>query len=491
MSVLKLVKQSAEITGVTEDSRAVIPGCAFVAINGTRSDGHDWAEMAVAQGARVIVGERDTTRMAGVPYVRVEDSRAALASLANELAGEPSRHLRVFAATGTCGKTTSTYLLEAILRSHALNVGVIGTQAIRFMGSSTKATHTTPSSSELFAVLAAMRDSGCSDVVMEVSSHALAQKRTQGLLVDFALFTNLTTEHLDLHGSMESYFHAKALLFSEYALQARALGKNHRSVIHIKDQWGMRLADLAKRDGNTEVICFGLTGGDLHADLECTPEGIRGQIDKVKINSHLVGQFNAENILGAVAVAVAAGVPVAAIENGIAHFESVPGRLERVPDEDIHVFVDFAHKPGALMAVLQALQSVKALGGRLICVFGCGGDRDRAKRPEMAAVAETLADIVIVTSDNPRTEDPSAIFQQILSGFSNPSAAVLLSDRREAIRAAVRTARKGDVVLVAGKGAEAVQIVAHPSRNGTVIQLPFDDRHVLAEELAALRSVIR
>ena len=392
--------------------------------------------------------------------------------------------MRVFGITGTCGKTTTTYLMEGILTASGCDTGVIGTQNIRFGRNVEASTHTTPSASSLFRVLAQMRRAGITDVVTEVSSHALAQKRTLGMLFDFAVFTNLSTEHLDLHGTMEEYFEAKSLLFTDYAIASRAAGKRHTSVIHVRDNWGQRLAARIAIERVSELVTFGLSDADIQWNsLTCSSKGIHGDIEGLRIESRLVGRFNAENILGAVALALASGVPKDSIENGINSVHSVPGRLERVASSGVSAFADYAHKPGALSAVLQALRSFLG-AGRLICVFGCGGDRDKAKRPEMAKVAEELADVVILTSDNPRTEDAESIEREILTGFRNPSAVLRISDRREAIRTAVAIAKAADSILVAGRGAETHQIFADRGNLGGTITVPFDDREVLREELA-------
>jgi UDP-N-acetylmuramoyl-L-alanyl-D-glutamate--2,6-diaminopimelate ligase len=494
----KLKPAADALRGVTSDSRAAGPGKAFVAVRGGTSDGHAFIAQAVAAGAALVVGEDPLAKHAAalgkVPYIQTEDSRLALAYLAAKLAGHPSRTMIVVGVTGTSGKTTSTFLIESILKAAGEEVGVIGTVSFRYGAKVYPSTHTTPGPVELQALLAEMKRDGCTAVVMEVSSHALKQHRATFVAFDAMVFTNLTPEHLDFHPDMEDYYSSKVLLFTDMAQDSIEAGKRPFGAVSIDDEWGQRLAAHLRANPKPEMwfATFGMSpeadisGAKLKIDLA----GIRGEAGGVPIRSGLTGRFNVQNILGAVAAAQGLRLDPPEISQGIASLPAVPGRLERVPNKrGIHVLVDYAHKSDALAKVLQTLRDVRG-GHRLITVFGCGGDRDRGKRPVMGEMAARLSDHVFVTSDNPRTEDPMAIIEEILGGI--PEAArgkgghvSVELDRKRAIHAAIAMAKQGDLVLIAGKGHEDYQIIGDKTAPRGTRKIHFDDREVAAEALSS------
>lgn len=466
------------ITGVTSDSREVKPGFAFVAIRGTGADGHHFIPKAQQAGAAVAIGEEELPAGALPPYVRVGDSRLALARLASTFHGNPSHRMLVVGVTGTSGKTTTTYLIESILRADDQKVGVIGTVNVRFGGKELPASHTTPGAVELHRTLAEMRDAGCTAAVMEVSSHALKQHRVAFVAFDAMVFTNLSPEHLDYHPDMEDYFRSKSILFNECVEHSIEAWKRPFAAINGDDEFGRRLvAEI--QDKAVPTLRYGRFGLGADADfsgagLRIGLSGIDGTVDGAPVRSSLAGRFNAYNILAAIAVARGLGIDGEAISSGLSTLKTVPGRLERVPNErGIHVIVDYAHKPDALEKVLRALGEGKG-SHRLITVFGCGGDRDRTKRPVMGKLAVELSDRVVITSDNPRTEDPGAIIAEIVKGVDGHANYKVEPDRRKAILAAIGEAKAGDVVLIAGKGHEDYQIIGKE-------KIHFDDREVAAE----------
>ncbi|MDY6905298.1 MAG: UDP-N-acetylmuramoyl-L-alanyl-D-glutamate--2,6-diaminopimelate ligase [Thermodesulfobacteriota bacterium] len=487
------VVSDPEITSVHYRSDEVLPGGLFVALRGTVNDGHAFIEDALERGAVAVVVDRPVS----LPVIaaQVADTRHALAHIAARLYGRPARRLVMTGVTGTNGKTTTVALIEAILAEAGIKTGVIGTENYRYLGKIFKNPLTTPESADLHRILREMVDAGVTHVVMEVSSHALDQQRVTGICFDVGVFTNLTRDHLDYHGDMETYGACKERLFTDY--MGLDPGKETgTAVINANDRFG---ADLLKRLGRQRCIGVGPATVAIHAaDLLATAEGLAGRIitsgGTLTLASPLVGHYNLENILCAVGVGQALDIPVAAMENAINRFTGVPGRLERVPNRmERFVFVDYAHTPDALENVLRTLRSVTH--GRLICVFGCGGDRDRTKRPIMGRIAATLADIVFVTSDNPRSEDPDAIIREIEEGIRAGSGHeengmsvseaqtradyVIESDRRRAIQAAVLTSGRKDTILIAGKGSETYQIL----RDRTI---DFDDR---VEAGKALREI--
>lgn len=480
--------KDAEITGIHYSSAGVSPGGIFVAIKGTRSDGHDYIADAVAHGAAAVVAERPVDS-AGVPLILVKDARRALARLAATFYGNPSESLTIIVVTGTNGKSTVSYFIESVLAAAGFSVGVIGTVNYRFAGRTEPSPMTTPDAADLQALLARMRDSGVTHVVMEVSSHALVQGRTLFCSIDVAVFTNLSQDHLDYHKDMEAYFSAKGILFTEYPF--RNGDKTLVSVVNGDDPYGLRLCGAI----STPLLRAGLAdGADIRGVRVMADEsGIRGDIETpagtVRVNSPLVGMHNFYNAMSATGVGAALGITPSAISRGIADLAIVPGRLERVENDlGRHVFIDYAHTPDALEKVLTSLNGIKT--GRIITVMGCGGDRDRAKRPLMGAVAALLSDLLVITSDNPRTEDPEAIMAQIIPGAAlhkRELAGESLSgpgflaepDRSRAIDLAVRASRAGDTILVAGKGHEDYQIIGTRKRH-------FDDRREAARALAEL-----
>ncbi len=471
-----------EVTGVAADTRRVAPGHVFVAIRGHKLDGHDFAAEAVRRGAVAVVAERplDGAIPAGVPVVVVDDGRLALARLADAFHGEPSRRVRVVGVTGTKGKTTTTFLVRSIVRAAGRECGLLGTIAYEAFGRSTVSHNTTPDPVEVQSFLADLARGGAAHAVMEVSSHALCQRRVEGVRFAVAAFTNLKPEHLDYHRTMEEYRDAKGRLFE-------SLGPEATAVLNADDEASARYAARTA----ARVLRYSARGArsavDVAADaIEVGAGGTRFRLlargeDAVPVALRLVGRHNVENALAAAACGLSLGLDAATVRRGLEALPAVPGRLEPVEaGQPFRVLVDYAHTDDALAKVLETgRELLNGAGGRLICVFGCGGDRDRTKRPRMGHVAERLADVAVVTSDNPRTEDPGAIIDEILRGLERPERAVVEPDRRAAIRQAVSMARPGDLVLVAGKGHETYQIVGDRV-------VPFDDREVARE---ALREV--
>lgn len=475
-----------EITAVLHDSRAVVPGSLFVCIRGFRRDGHAYIPDAAARGAVAVMVEQDPAGLAipgGMTVVRVPDSRVALAEAARRFFDNPSRSLHVIGVTGTNGKTTTTYLAEAILAAAGRTVGLLGTIEYRCGAVTFPGERTTPESSDLQSLLSRMRDLRAWGAVMEVSSHSLALHRVDGCEFDVGIFTNLTQDHLDFHGTMPAYAEAKALLFRMLGTGRRKPGEA-AAVLNADDPWAAFMAEATR----ARVLRYGMTGEtDLRArSMALTLAGIRAAVESpwgpLEVSSPLVGRHNLANILGAAGGCLHLGVSRAAVEAGIRSLRAVPGRFEKVDaGQPFGVVVDYAHTPDALERVLTFAREFAT--GRLTAVFGCGGDRDRTKRPVMGQIAARLADFVVVTSDNPRSEDPPAILAEIEVGVREASGGsvrhVIIEDRREAIAYALGRARRGDLVVLAGKGHETYQVL----RDRTI---PFDDRVVAREALAAL-----
>lgn len=476
-----------EVAGLRYDSRRVEPGDAFFAWHGQISDGHRFLADAVTRGAAVLVVEALPAPALPATVVLVDSSRQALAAMAQAFYGDPSRDLSVVGVTGTNGKTTTTYLLEAMLAEAEWSPAVIGTINYRFGQSIHAAPHTTPEAVELLEQVARFRAAGARSLVMEVSSHALDQHRADGIRFQVGVFTNLTPEHLDYHGDMENYFASKRRLFQELLPLSGG-----RAVVNIDDPYGARLAVFLP-----EAITCGRSSQAMvrPEKLTVTLAGVHGRvatpIGPVLLDSPLLGEYNVENLLGAIGAGIALGLPAPVIERGLSRASAVPGRLEPVANQHGAVaLVDYAHTGDALDRVLQALQALDP--ARIITVFGCGGDRDRRKRPVMGEVAARRSDIAVVTSDNPRTEEPLQIIEQIRVGvahihpreWSRDEATagagrgyLVIPDRRQAIRFAVGLLRPGDVLLVAGKGHEDYQIL------GTT-RIHFDDREELRNAFA-------
>ena len=458
-----------DVRAVVHDSRRVTPGSLFAAVPGATTDGHDHVDEAVRRGAVAVLVEHDVA--VPVTQVVVDSVRRAVGPIAAAVCGRPSESLRVLGVTGTNGKTTVTHLLEGVATADGRRAGVIGTLGARVDGVDVPVGFTTPEASDLQTLLATMRDHGADTVAMEVSSHALAQHRVDGTRFAVACFTNLTHDHLDFHGTMDDYFAAKARLFTRAFTDAAA--------IDVDDRWGADLEGRATGAG-LAVTTYGLdTAADVTAaDIVAGPGGtefmlhLRAAGLALPARLDLLGRVNVANALGAAAAALAVGTDPAAIVAGLAATRAVPGRLERVDaGQDFTVLVDYAHTPDALATVLR---DARALAGsaRVVVVFGCGGDRDAAKRPVMGAVAGQHADAAVLTSDNSRSEDPRAIADAVLEGLrTGPARHVVELDRRAAIALALDAATAGDVVVVAGKGHESGQTV-----DG--VTTPFDDRVV-------------
>ncbi|HWT94542.1 MAG TPA: UDP-N-acetylmuramoyl-L-alanyl-D-glutamate--2,6-diaminopimelate ligase [Solirubrobacteraceae bacterium] len=454
-----------EIAGLAYDNRRVTDGTLFFCVPGFTRDGHDFAPDAVARGAAALVVERPLGL--GVPEVVVESVRAAMAPAAARLHGDPTAKLRVAGVTGTNGKTTTTYLVRALLEAAGLQTGLLGTITSVVGGEERVSTHTTPEAIDLQATFAEMLAGGDVACAMEVSSHALELGRASAIHWDVAIFTNLTQDHLDFHPTMEDYFAAKRKLFTD--------GAPRVSVINVDDPYGARLLEELRASGlGGELVPYSLTDA---LQLRTGPAGSRFVLeDGLRVGTPMPGLFNVLNALAAVHAARALGVPDHVIEEALPRAGQVPGRFERVDEgQDFTVVVDYSHTPDSLENVLKAAREL-ASGGRVLCVFGCGGDRDRAKRPIMGRIAAELADVPILTSDNPRTEEPEAIIREVLAGM--PADAVWDVDRRAAIGRAVGEARGGDIVVIAGKGHEQGQEI-----NG--VKHPFDDVTVAAEALHA------
>ena len=464
------------VTGVGCHSRALAAGELFVAIRGLRHDGTEFADEARSRGAVAVVAEAARPSGFDLPWIRVPDARAALAALGAGINGDPSRELVVIGTTGTNGKTTTTYLLEAMLESAGLRCGRISSVSYRIGPDEQRATRTTPEAHELQSLLRRMVDRQCRACALEVSSHALALRRVDQVSFDAVVFTNLTCDHLDFHGDMASYFRAKRRLFE-------MAGETSPAVVNIDDPYGRTLAAEVGRP-----VTYGLdAAADVMPDrMDLSTAGIdldlRTARGPLHLQSSLLGRSNTYNIVAAAATGTALDLPPPAIEQGIASVTRVPGRMQVVSgaDDPVTVIVDFAHTDNALRGVLETARGFAR--GRLVTVFGCGGDRDAKKRPLMGAVASRCSDLVIVTSDNPRSEDPHRIAEDIELGLTSgrtPWLTVL--DRSEAIERGVREARPGDVVVIAGKGHEQRQVFATQS-------VPFDDAVVAREALAARRG---
>jgi len=485
-----------EVTGLTYDSRKVMQGQVFFAISGENLDGHDFVSEALDRGAAAVVVERKGEWPRGTTWIRVSNVRRAMGIWGAHFFCHPSRRVKLVGITGTNGKTTTAYLIESILSAAGWEPGLIGTIIYRYLGKETPSHHTTPESLDLQALLAEMEQEGVRAVVMEVSSHALVQERVRGLDFDAALFTNLSRDHLDYHTDMEDYFLAKSRLFTDYLPSS---GKSAKAaVIHGDDPRGAELIKKSQSAGLTTWSYGQKRNWDVHPlEVKSDVHGLRGKIrvkdQTLDFSSRLIGHYNLENILGAASVGYALGCPPKVVREGIERLVSVPGRLERIENDcGINVLVDYAHTPDALEKVFHAVRPLTQ--GRLLAVFGCGGDRDRGKRPLMGEIAARLCDQVILTSDNPRTEDPRRILMDIEAGVRNggmlklalapsedphPSLQrgyVVEEDRHRAIALALGCARHGDSVVIAGKGHEDYQILGKR-------KIHFDDREIARKEL--------
>ncbi len=503
-----------EVSGLSYDSRKVSAGQVFFAVAGERSDGHDFIADTVKRGASAFVYSRKGEWPRAAASVRVKDVRRAMGLWAAHYYRRPSQNLRLIGVTGTNGKTTLTYLLESMLKAAALEPGVIGTINYRYRNLAVPSHHTTPESLDLQQMLAEMAAAGVQSVAIEVSSHALVQERVRGLEFDIGIFTNLSRDHLDYHRDMDEYFSAKSRLFTDYLSVSTKLDK--AAVIYGEDPRGATLSALA-RDHGLAVWTYGEgQAWDVHPlTVEKDLAGLRGKMQAkgrtVEFDSSLIGRANLQNILGAAAAGFALGLDAESVAKGISQLKVVPGRVEKVDNQlGITILVDYAHTPDALEKVLSAVRPLTQ--GKLIAVFGCGGDRDRGKRPVMGEIAARLSDLVVVTSDNPRSEDPLAILSEIEAGVARTgmkkfrvsglgsrvsghgtqdtrresrdaraeteSGYCMEADRRAAIRTALLWARPGDLVLIAGKGHEDYQILG-------ANKIHFDDREVAREAMVA------
>jgi UDP-N-acetylmuramoyl-L-alanyl-D-glutamate--2,6-diaminopimelate ligase len=467
---------AVEVRAVTHDSREVVPGGLFVAIRGLASDGNRFVEAARRKGAVAVASEE--APQAGGPWVRVTDARKALAVFSAAVLGDPARALELIGVTGTNGKTTTTYLIDAALRASGQRAGLLGTVQYRIGDRVRTAERTTPESSDLQALFREMLNEGCRYAVLEVSSHSLELDRVYACPFRVAVFTNLTRDHLDFHGDMDRYFAAKRRLFDTL------LRPDGHAVINAEDD---RAAEL-RAASRGQVWTYALEGdgpadlvaGDIRLSLEGTRFVATTPAGTFEVTTPLLGRFNVRNLLAALGASLAVGLPAEAILRGLRSVAGVPGRLERVEaGQGFSVIVDYAHTDDALKNLLETVRELQPR--RILTVFGCGGDRDRTKRPLMGAVAARLSDLVFVTSDNPRREPPEAILEEIQRGMSGTWAAgrEAIVDRRDAITRALETARPGDAVVIAGKGHETYQVL----RDRTV---PFDDRQVAREALLRL-----
>ena len=488
-------KKDPEIRSIHYRSQDVQPGGLFVAIAGHAADGHDYIDDAIKRGAVAVVSQKEIKSR--VLNIRVADTRQALADIAVCFFDNPSERLTVIGITGTNGKTTTAYLVESILQQAGCEVGVIGTINYRYAGQTFDNPITTPESLDLQRILADMLRAGVSHVVIEASSHAICLYRIRGCWFDVAVFINLSQDHLDFHGDMESYWASKKKLFTEYLVEGPKSGQAV-AVINCNSKNGSELVEVLK----VPVIKTGSRPDDtVHAqNAQCDRNGIVGEITtpggKFNFKSRLVGEHNLENILCAAGVGSALNLPVEHLRSGIEAVSVIPGRMEHIENNaGRFVYVDYAHTPDALENVIKALSAV--MEDKIICVFGCGGDRDKEKRPLMGEIAARLCDLAVVTSDNPRTEDPMAIIAQILEGARKANSRqysasalkngfkekgyVVEADRQRAIQLGIRVSDPGDTVLIAGKGHETYQILDTST-------IAFDDRE---EARKALRAVSR
>ncbi len=473
---------NSPISGLEYDSRRIKPGDAFVAMRGESSDGNKFIDRAIAAGATAIVTD-DANQLPrpGVAWAQVPQGRRALARLSANFYKHPAEKLAVTGVTGTNGKSTTTFVIESILQAAGRKSVLVGTIEYHVAGKVLPAPHTTPEALELNQMLAEALGNGATEAVMEVSSHALAQERVYGIPFDVAVFSNLTRDHLDYHHTMDEYFASKQILFEGCGTEPPRV-----AVLNVDDEYGQKLARISKKHGST-VLTYGLSTGDYHAQkLDVGPRGSRFDLitpeESIPLFTPLIGRVNVYNVIAAAAAAHARGCDRRTIEAGVAALARVPGRFERVDcEQPFTVVIDYAHTDDALRnltAIAREFVQHAGLKGRVITVFGCGGDRDRTKRPLMGEAAGRGSDFVVLTSDNPRSEDRLAIINDAVVGLQRSGSRYKMEpDRQKAIALAIGEARPGDIILIAGKGHEKVQV----TREGTV---PFDDVEVA-------RSVLR
>ncbi|RKX44393.1 MAG: UDP-N-acetylmuramoyl-L-alanyl-D-glutamate--2,6-diaminopimelate ligase [Verrucomicrobia bacterium] len=461
-----------EIEGIAYDSRRVVPGGLFVAVRGHKADGAQYITEALSNGAVAVVSENDLDLGAGVAHVRVPCARRALAEISNVYYGDLSRQMKIIGVTGTNGKTTTAYMIRDVLHAGGFLSGLLGTVAYEIGDHVLPAARTTPEAPELHSLLHKMKEMGCDSAVMEVSSHAIALQRTQGIDFNIGVFTNLTQDHLDYHKDMDTYYAVKARLF-------HSLEKGRSAVINLDDPWGRGL--VAEGRIVADVVTYGLDeramvrAVDAKVDANGTCFRVSSPWGEARICLNLLGRFNISNALAALAVGGLCGIRLDRMVMALENIQAIPGRLELVPNRrHKKVFVDYAHTDDALRNVLGTLREI--CKGKLIVVFGCGGNRDRGKRKLMGQAAAALADFSIITSDNPRTEDPGAIVADIMEGFSGQDQFEVILDRRDAIEAGIQKTGRKDILLVAGKGHETYQEFKE-----TIV--PFDDREMVREIL--------
>lgn len=467
-----------EVASISEDSRKVTPGGLFVAVSGGGVDGHDFAGSAKKAGAVAILGEREgVTSLEGLPYLHVTHARRALGVVAHECVGCPSHTMTVIGVTGTNGKSSTVSIIRQILESFGHRCAEFGTLGYRIIDTVHDAPHTTPFGEDLARLFDEAKQADCTHVVMEVSSHSLAQERVAGIDFDVAVFTNLTQDHLDYHDGIEGYRDDKLKLFECVS------GPNAFTVVNADDEHASFFTAASKIPRHT----FGLSGecriSEVQAGPETTTFAFTSPWGEAKVSTHLLGHHNVMNIAAAMTTCCGLGLPVEWVADHVAKLEPVPGRFEHIiTGQDFRVVVDYAHTDDGLRNILRGVREIT--DGRIIALFGCGGDRDRGKRARMAAAVAEAADFAVITSDNPRTEDPMGILLDVEAGMQHAGKKkdtdyVVLEDRRDAIIEAISMARPGDMVLLAGKGHESYQIIGSE-------RIPFDDREVAREVLAQL-----
>jgi len=478
-------RRDIAVRGVQYDSRRVTTGDVFVAMRGGTSDGNAFIDAAIRKGAAVVVTDSPETfdqlkrKQPELAIALVESGRRALSEVSSAVFGAPEKILKISAVTGTNGKTTTAFLLEQMLRSAGRKCVLLGTIETHIGDEIRESAHTTPESRDVLAVFADGVRAGCTEAVMEMSSHALDQERVWGMPVDVAIFTNLTQDHLDYHGTMERYAAAKTRLFAGVGAEAPRV-----AVINADDEAATQMVAAA---GGREVVTYGINAGDWRAVDVALKAGetqfeLKSSAGNVMVQSHLTGRVNVYNLLAAMAAAVARGLMLEEAVESARHVKPVPGRFEAVPNDlGFTVVVDYAHTDDALQNLIGIARDLVGTG-RVITMFGCGGDRDKTKRPKMGRVAGAGSDLVVVTSDNPRSEEPMEIIDEVMVGVRETDVTFIVEeDRRAAIEVAIRAAKPGDIVLLAGKGHEKVQIFADGA-------MPFDDVEEAARVLRDLRS---
>lgn len=481
LNLKKISGEDVEIKGISHYSKDVRDGELFVALKGERHDGHSFIGEAIERGAVAFLIDHEVPEVMGRSYGVVDNTREALGLISSYFYRRPCEEITLIGVTGTNGKTTTTYLLESILKASGRSVGVIGTINYRYKDRVFKASHTTPESSELQKILREMADEGITYCVMEVSSHSIVMNRLIGCEFAGGIFTNLSQDHLDFHRDMNDYFEAKAYFFT-HIVEGNGSFVNSFSVINIDDPKGREIVRRLKN----KVITYGRLEGDIRPkELTLSKEGIEGSLNTPKgtlrFKSTLIGDFNLYNIMAGVGGGIALDLPSSCIEEGIKGLSNVRGRMEKVyTSMGLDVIIDYAHTPDALEKVLDALTSLKQ--GRIITVFGCGGDRDKGKRPLMGRISATKSDITILTSDNPRGEDPMEIIKDIKEGIDGSNSKCYIEpDRRKAIKLALSLGEEGDTILIAGKGHEDYQIIKG-------VKHPFDDRKVVKEAIREIKG---